>query len=165
MRSVPSSVKGKMMPVTRSRPIFAKPVNFGGIVGREIDGHVEILTKNKKNCRKDDPDVKNWISNYLEQQELPSSTCSIGTTVLSEACCDDAAPLVASFIGCNSIAWSVFSAILSLVFCTFKWSRRNKMSLFDFDKQSTSFQLTSALEQRVLVLKCDKENKGGFRIL
>ena len=111
MRSVPSSVKGKMMPVTRSRPIFAKPVNFGGIVGREIDGHVEILTKNKKNCRKDDPDVKNWISNYLEQQELPSSTCSIGTTVLSEACCDDAAPLVASFIGCNSIAWSVFSAI------------------------------------------------------
>ena len=111
MRSVPSSVKGKMMPVTRSRPIFAKPVNFGGIVGREIDGHVEILTKNKKNCRKDDPDVKNWISNYLEQQELPSSTCSIRTTVLSEACCEDGETLEASLIcwpsgniGCSSIA-------------------------------------------------------------
>ena len=163
MRSVPSSVKGKMMPVTRSRPIFAKPVNFGGIVGREIDGHVEILTKNKKNCRKDDPDVKNWISNYLEQQELPSSTCSIGTTVLSEACCDDAAPLVASFIGCNSIAWSVFSAIF--FFVRSNGAHETKCRRFDFDKQSTSFQLTSALEQRVLVLKCDKENKGGFRIL
>ena len=116
MRSVPSSVKGKMMPVTWSRPIFAKPVNFGGIVGREIDGHVEILTKNKKNCRKDDPDVKNWISNYLEQQELSSSTCSIGTMMLFEACCENAATLVASFLDCNSIAWSVFSAILFLVF-------------------------------------------------
>ena len=85
-------------------------------MGREIDGHLEILTIKQKEMPKNDPDVKNWISNYLEQQELPSSTCSIGTTVLSEACCDNAATLVASCIGCNSIAWSVFSAILFLVF-------------------------------------------------
>ena len=50
-----------MMPVTRSRPIFAKPVNFGGIVGREIDGHFGILTIKQKEMPKDDPDVKNWI--------------------------------------------------------------------------------------------------------
>ena len=107
------------------------------------------------------PDLKNWISNYLEQQELPSS---IATTVLSEACCEDASTLVASFIGCNSIAWSVFSAIF--FFVRSNGAHETKCRRFDFDKQSTSFQLTSALEQRVLVLKCDKENKGGgFRIL
>ena len=121
-------------------------------MGRETDGHLEILTVKQKEMPKNDPGVKNGISNYLEQQELLSSTCSIGTTVLSEACCDNATTLVASCIGCNSIAWSVFSAILFLVFCTFKWSTRNKMSSLDYDKQSTSFQLTSALEQRVLVL-------------
>ena len=120
-------------------------------MGRETDGHLEILTVKQKEVPKNDPGVKNGISNYLEQQELLSSTCSIGTTVLFEACCEDATH-VPSFIGCNSNAWSVFSAILFLVFCTFKWSTRNKMSSLDFDKQSTSFQLTSALEQRVLVL-------------
>ena len=86
-------------------------------MGSEIAGHFGILTIKQKEMPKNDQDVKNWISNYLEQQELPSSTCSIGTTVLSEACCDNAATLVASCIGCNSIPWSVFSTIL--VFCVF----------------------------------------------
>ena len=98
MISVPSSVKGKTMPVNMSRPIFAKPITFGGIVGRENDGHLEILTIKQKEMPKNDRDEKNWISNYLEQQELPSSTCSIATTVLSEACCEDAATLKASLI-------------------------------------------------------------------
>ena len=98
MRSVTSSVKGKTMPTNMSRPIFAKPITFGGIVGREIDGHLEILIINQKEMPKNYPDVKNWISNYLEQQELFSSTCSIGTTVLSEACCEDASTLEASLI-------------------------------------------------------------------
>ena len=64
---------------------------------------------------KDNSDVKNWISNYREQQRLPSSTCSIGTTVLSEPCCEDTAILEASLIcwpsgkiACSSIVWSVF---------------------------------------------------------
>ena len=111
---------------------------------------------------KDDPDVKNWISNYLEQQELPSSTCSIATTVLSEACCEGIATLEASLIccpsgniACSSIAWSVFSVM----------TKQNVVVLILISSQSTSFPQTSALEQRVLVLKCDKENKGGFRIL
>ena len=85
MISVSSSVKGKTMPVSMSRPIFAKHITFGGIVGRENDGHLEILTIKQKEMPKNDRDEKNWISNYLEQQELPSSTCSIATTVLSEA--------------------------------------------------------------------------------
>lgn len=84
-------------------------------MGRETDGHLEILTVKQKEMPKNDPGVKNGISNYLEQQELLSSTCSIGTTVLFEACCEDATH-VPSFIGCNSNAWSVFSAILFLVF-------------------------------------------------
>ena len=150
MRSVTSSVVGKMMPVIMSRTIFPLPVTLGGSSGIEKDGQLEILTIKQKEMPKNDPDVKNWISNYLEQQELPSSTCSIGTTVLSEACCDDAAPLVASFIGCNSIAWSVFSAIF--FFIRSNGAHETKCRRFDFDKQSTSFQLTSALEQRVLVL-------------
>ena len=111
MISVSSSVKGKTMPVNMSRPIFAKPITFGGIVGREKDGHLEILTIKQKELLKNDPNVKNWISNYLEQQELPSSTCSIRTTVLSEACCEDGETLEASLIcwpsgniGCSSIA-------------------------------------------------------------
>ena len=91
-------------------------VHFGGTSGSENDGYLEILTIKQKEMPKNDPDVKNWNSNYLEQQELFSSTCSISTTVLSEACCDNAATLAASCIGCNSIAWSVFSAILFLVF-------------------------------------------------
>ena len=98
MRSVTSSVKGKTMPTNMSRPIFAKPITFGGIVGREIDGHLEILIINQKEMPKNYPDVKNWISNYHKQQELPSSSCSIGTTVLSEACCEDAGTLEASLI-------------------------------------------------------------------
>ena len=163
MRSVTSSVKGKTMPTNMSRPIFAKPITFGGIVGREIDGHLEILTIKQKEMPKTVPDLKSWISNYLEQQEMSSSTFSICTMILSEACCEDASTLVASVIGCNSIAWSVFSAIF--FFVRSNGAHETKCRRFDFDKQSTSFQLTSALEQRVLVLKCDKENKGGFRIL
>ena len=80
-------------------------------MGREKDGHLEILTIKQKEVPKNDRDEKNWISNYLEQQELPSSTCSIATTVLSEACCEDTATLEASLIcwpsgniGCSSIA-------------------------------------------------------------
>ena len=104
------------MPVSMSRPIFAKPITFGGTVGSDINGQLEILIIKQKEMPKTVSDLKNWISNYLEQQELPSSTCSIATTVLSEACCDNAKTLVASCIGCNSIAWSVFLAILFLVF-------------------------------------------------
>ena len=84
-------------------------------MGREIDGHLEILTIKQKEMPKNDPDAKNWISNYPKQQELSSSTCSIGTTVLSEACFEDVATLEASLIcwpsgniACSSIAWSVF---------------------------------------------------------
>ena len=61
MRSVTSSVKGKTMPMNMSRPIFAKPITFGGIVGREKDGHLEILTIKQKEMPKNNPDVNNWI--------------------------------------------------------------------------------------------------------
>ena len=70
MRSVTSSVVGKMMPVIMSRTILPQPVTFGGNVGSEISGHLEILTIKQKEMSKGDLDVKNWISNYLEQQEV-----------------------------------------------------------------------------------------------
>ena len=49
MRSVISSVPGKMMPVTMSRPIFPKHVTFGGTVGSENDGHLEKEKEMPKN--------------------------------------------------------------------------------------------------------------------
>ena len=39
-------------------------------MGSENNGHLEILTIKQKEVPKNDPDVKNWISNYLKQQEL-----------------------------------------------------------------------------------------------
>ena len=105
MRSVISSIEGKTMPVTTSRVIVPQHFTFGGTSGSEI------LKIKQKQMPKNDLDVKNLISNYLEQQELPSSTCSIRTTVLSEACCEDGETLEASLIcwpsgniGCSSIA-------------------------------------------------------------
>ena len=91
-------------------------------MGSDIDGHLNILTIKQKEMSKDDRDVKNWISNYLKQQELPSSTCSISTTVLSEACCEDATTLEASLISwasgkitCSFIACSVVSVMFGFL--------------------------------------------------
>ena len=59
MISVSSSVKGKTMPVSMSRPIFAKHITFGGTVGSDIDGHLEILTIKQKEMLKNDSYFKN----------------------------------------------------------------------------------------------------------
>merc|ERR1712062_363187 len=101
-----------------SRAIITQNVTLGGTSGNDIDGHLEIL----------------------EQQELPSSTFSIGTTVLSEACCGDVSTIEALLscwpsrnIGCSSIARSVFSAIFFFVVVLILLSR-----LLPFNKQQHS---------------------------